>query len=229
MNDYLDQTKWEWAHQRRVSPWPLVRLVLVVFCLGVGIGVALSFAFSALSSREVTAAGGGAPRPAAGLTPALGGSAVRASGFPTAARETWARQGRTSGDRVIASMSSPEPLARTTSSESTSAVIEPPAHTTDTIDHSVQSIEQIITNAAIEFGVSPSYLRRVAFCESSLNPSAVGDAGASVGLFQIQRAFWSEVAPRLGYTTDLRHDPIASSRVAAYAFANGRSQAWTCR
>lgn len=46
MNDYMGQLKWDWALRRRVSPWPLLRLVIVVFCLGVCIGVALSFAFS---------------------------------------------------------------------------------------------------------------------------------------------------------------------------------------
>ena len=89
-------------------------------------------------------------------------------------------------------------------------------------------IERIIAAAAHEFGQDAHELQRVAFCESSYRPWIVGDAGASVGLFQIQRAFWSENAPALGYTADLRADPVAASRVAAYAFSAGQRSAWTC-
>ena len=45
MTDYLGQSKW--ALTRRASRWPLIRLVCVVFVLGVCFGVALSFAISA--------------------------------------------------------------------------------------------------------------------------------------------------------------------------------------
>ena len=86
----------------------------------------------------------------------------------------------------------------------------------------------IIRAAAIEFGQDPDELVRVAFCESSHRPDAIGDAGASVGLFQFQVYRWNLNAPSLGYHDDLRLDPVASSRVAAYAFSTGQRSAWTC-
>ena len=234
-----------WARGRgRSSIRPLLVWVIVVFCLGVCFGVALSFAFSALSSKNAEGEGtlvaplaygskaGAEPAVSLGAT-VIDGSAVRASRplpgarirfqaeierQPTSPSIGTSHPDRVSDVWVLGIQDEKSGLARTTSLEHTSTVIEPIA----------QSIEQIITNAAIEFSVDPAWLLRVAFCESSYRPDAIGDHGASVGLFQIQRAFWSEVAPRLGYVGDLRHDPVASSRVAAYAFANGRAGAWTC-
>jgi hypothetical protein len=89
-------------------------------------------------------------------------------------------------------------------------------------------VREIIARAAREFGVDPVMLDAVAFCESSYRPAAVGDDGAAIGLFQFHEWRWWHNAPALGYSQDLRADPVAASRVAAYAFSTGQRAAWTC-
>src|SRR6266508_2849066 len=90
------------------------------------------------------------------------------------------------------------------------------------------AIVLVIRAAAIEFDQDPDELLAVARCESSLRPDVVGDHGAAIGLFQFHMFRWWLNAPSLGYHDDLRTDPVASSRVAAYAFAHGQRAAWTC-
>lgn len=90
-------------------------------------------------------------------------------------------------------------------------------------------VPEVIEAAAVEFGQDPSRMLRVAVCESSLRPAVVGDGGEALGLYQFHLPIWGELAPRLGYVGDLRADPVAASRVAAYAFSIGRANAWTCR
>lgn len=96
------------------------------------------------------------------------------------------------------------------------------------VSRGVQEIEHIITAAALEWGQDPEELIGVARCESSLRPDAVGDHGEAVGLFQFHPWRWEINAPALGYVGDLRADPVAAARVAAYAFATGQRSAWTC-
>ena len=90
------------------------------------------------------------------------------------------------------------------------------------------TIPEVIGAAAIEFGQDPELLMRVAFCESSHRPAVIGDGGLAVGLFQFHPDTWREESRFLGYTEDLRADPIASSRVAAFMFSQGLQRRWTC-
>ena len=90
------------------------------------------------------------------------------------------------------------------------------------------TVQETIIAAAQEFGVSPSTMLRVAFCESTFRTWVYGDQGRALGLFQFHLPTWLANAKRLGYTTDMRDDPVASSRVAAEMFSRGQQGQWTC-
>ena len=190
-----------YSDRRRAPLWPLLAFVFVVALLASTLTLALNAASSSTRTAVGNVFGHESRRIASEYRMgSYDGAAVRAS-QPEATSDL----GRTD---VSTASPATAVLARTTS---------------------VEDIPAIITAAALEFGVDPGLLQRVAWCESSYRADVLGDAGASVGLWQIQAAFWWENAPRIGYTTDLRLDPIASSRVAAYAFSVGKARAWTCR
>jgi soluble lytic murein transglycosylase-like protein len=81
------------------------------------------------------------------------------------------------------------------------------------------SIEEIISSAALEFGLDPAYLLSVASCESRLIPDAYNAAGYH-GLFQFDEPTWAAY----GYG-DI-YDPTAQSRTAARLIAAGESSRW---
>lgn len=64
----------------------------------------------------------------------------------------------------------------------------------------------------------------VAWCESSLNPAAVGDLrlGVSRGVFQISRRWHPDITDAQAF------DPDWSSEWAARQFAKGNARIWTC-
>ena len=82
-----------------------------------------------------------------------------------------------------------------------------------------ESIEEVIYDAAAEFGLSGSYLVSVAECESHLNPRAYNPAGY-YGLFQFDDQTWS------AYGYGSVYDPVAQARTAARLIADGQSSRW---
>ncbi len=92
----------------------------------------------------------------------------------------------------------------------------------------VSTIPEIVEAAAAEFDQDPVVMKQVAFCESSYRPEVVGDSGLAVGLFQFHPDTWREESRFLGYTGDLRTDPVAASRVAAYMWQHGLQHRWSC-
>lgn len=84
-----------------------------------------------------------------------------------------------------------------------------------------------IHRAAIEFGQHPGRMVGVAYCESSFDPTEVGDAGER-GIFQFTEDTWTENAPALGYGPDDITDVVASSRVAAEMWSRGMQARWSC-
>lgn len=72
----------------------------------------------------------------------------------------------------------------------------------------------------------------VSWCESRWSPGAVGDGGASVGLFQLNKATWF---PYAGEDPAMWGDPVVNARVAwaTYNYDIGRGYApwkqWTCQ
>lgn len=69
--------------------------------------------------------------------------------------------------------------------------------------------------------------KAVAWCESRWSPGAIGDHGASVGLFQLNKATWFKYA---GEDPEQWDNPVVNARVAmaAYRYSSGWAQ-WTCK
>jgi hypothetical protein len=89
-------------------------------------------------------------------------------------------------------------------------------------------IEAIIRDAAVRQGADPEQLLRVAWCESRFNPGAYNASGAS-GLFQFMPRTWTFNSARAGYEGASPFDPVASANVAAWMFARGSANLWSCR
>jgi len=85
-----------------------------------------------------------------------------------------------------------------------------------------RSVEELIVENSIKYGVSASVMRRVIKCESSGNPNAVGDFGQSFGLVQIH-------APSHPYVTRAQAlDPEFAVEFLAKNLALGKGSMWTC-
>ena len=89
-------------------------------------------------------------------------------------------------------------------------------------------IESLIRDAAARQGADPEQLLRVAWCESRFNPGAYNASGAS-GLFQFMPRTWAFNSARAGYEGATPFDPVASANVAAWMFARGSANLWSCK
>lgn len=87
--------------------------------------------------------------------------------------------------------------------------------------------EPVSAQAAIEAHFPRSEwqnAKRIMWCESLGDPTAVGDGGRSVGLFQIQPRWWSNLKPQGSW--------FDASVNAEWAYRIWRSNGWypwTCR
>ena len=91
--------------------------------------------------------------------------------------------------------------------------------------YSEEQILGIIYEAADNYGQSGEAMERVARCESSLNPHAVGGGGAYHGLFQFVPSTFAN--PPYG-EYDI-YDPWANANAAAWMWAQGQKSAWVCQ
>jgi Transglycosylase SLT domain len=81
--------------------------------------------------------------------------------------------------------------------------------------------------AATRWGASESELVAVARCESALNPQAYNASSGSSGLFQFLPAtYWAYA--RLAAETRTYRLASAAANVAAWMFAHGLANQWTC-
>lgn len=83
-----------------------------------------------------------------------------------------------------------------------------------------RDVRRALTIAAATYGVSEAKLRRVATCESTLNPNARN--GRYLGLFQFGLPLWNATP----YGDFSRADPYAASLAAAWAFKRGMQRHW---
>lgn len=81
-------------------------------------------------------------------------------------------------------------------------------------------VQQIIIDAAHEFGLDPGYLLSVADCESGFNPRAYNPDGPYMGLFQYSSTTWANN----GYGSIW--DPVAQSRTTARMLSQGGASHW---
>lgn len=97
-----------------------------------------------------------------------------------------------------------------------------------TVSYGGGDIQSIIVAAANRYGVDPTWLLRIAKCESGFNPNAYNPSGAS-GLFQFMPATFAANSVRAGFAGASIWDPVASANTAAYMFSIGQSRQWTCK
>ena len=81
-------------------------------------------------------------------------------------------------------------------------------------------VNHALSVASAAYGVPLAKLRRVATCESTLNPRATN--GQYAGLFQFGAPLWNATP----YGRFPRTDPYAASLAAAWAFKRGMSRHW---
>jgi hypothetical protein len=91
--------------------------------------------------------------------------------------------------------------------------------------YSEEQIVDIIYEAADNYGQSRQDMLRVARCESSLDPSAVGGGGAYHGLFQFVPSTFAGT-PYGEYDI---YDPWANANAAAWMWSEGRKSEWVCQ
>ena len=88
--------------------------------------------------------------------------------------------------------------------------------------------QQIIIEAAREFGVSAQEMLAVAYCESRFKLEARNPSGAS-GLFQFMPLTFRANSARLGYVIEDIWDATAQSRTAAEMFSRNQQFQWVCK
>lgn len=101
----------------------------------------------------------------------------------------------------------------------TPAYAAPPMQTGD-------DVLTVIYDRAAAHGQSGAAMERLARCESRLNPQAVGDGGASIGLFQIHNRGLLPLFHQWGYTD--RTDAYQAADFTARALAAGLRHHWHC-
>lgn len=85
------------------------------------------------------------------------------------------------------------------------------------------TVDHAIALAAAAYGVSRTDMRRVAHCESTMNPHARN--GRYIGLFQTGPAFWQHTP----FAAFDRIDPYANALAAAQVVAAQGWRQWSCR
>jgi uncharacterized protein YraI len=91
--------------------------------------------------------------------------------------------------------------------------------------YSEEQIVDIIYEAADNYGQSREAMLRVARCESSLDPNAVGGGGAYHGLFQFVPSTFAST-PYGEYDI---YDPWANANAAGWMWSEGQKSSWVCQ
>jgi hypothetical protein len=91
--------------------------------------------------------------------------------------------------------------------------------------YSEEQIVDIVYEAADNYGQSREAMLRVARCESSLDPNAVGGGGAYHGLFQFVPSTFAST-PYGEYDI---YDPWANANAAGWMWSEGQKSNWVCQ
>jgi soluble lytic murein transglycosylase-like protein len=108
-----------------------------------------------------------------------------------------------------------------TASIANAVTIEPTTVTTIEVKKPM-SISEKIDKYANQYGVNSQLMRDVVFCESGLNPNAVGDNGHSRGLVQI----YDDYHPTISH--EQAFDPDFALNFLAREMSQGNGHLWTC-
>jgi hypothetical protein len=92
------------------------------------------------------------------------------------------------------------------------------------------SVEQIIEETAKQHGFNDvELLKRIAKCESSLNPQAKNENSTALGTFQYLSGTWQEGCKKTGntdWTLDDRMDVEKATRMAIWHISTGHLSKW---
>lgn len=88
------------------------------------------------------------------------------------------------------------------------------------------SYESDFESASSQYNVSKDKLKKIALCESGINPAAVN--GPYGGMFQFTAETWTSTRRQMGKdeNPDLRFNAKESIDTAAYKISNGGERAW---
>jgi soluble lytic murein transglycosylase-like protein len=84
-----------------------------------------------------------------------------------------------------------------------------------------------IHEAAITYGVSEPWLRRIAYCESRYTPW-VTSRGGHMGLYQYAPRTWATFSRWAGYEGASPYDPWSAAMVTAWALRHNYAGHWAC-
>lgn len=86
----------------------------------------------------------------------------------------------------------------------------------------VLTVDSMIIASAKKWDVNEGRLRKTLFCESSLNPNAIGDEGESFGIAQIHLPSHPEI------TESQALNPSWAIDYMAQKFSEGEVTLWSC-
>lgn len=88
------------------------------------------------------------------------------------------------------------------------------------------TLDELFEKYATKHSIDKAHLKRIAYCESKLNPQAGN--GPYQGLYQFSEITWRAYRTRMRLNPDpkLRHNAESSINTAAYMLANGAANAW---
>jgi len=85
-----------------------------------------------------------------------------------------------------------------------------------------------IHEAAVTYGVSEPWMRRIAWCESRFSPG-VTSRGGHMGLFQFSGPTYRWMSAQAGLAGTSPYDPWTAAMVTAWALSRGYAGHWSCR
>lgn len=91
------------------------------------------------------------------------------------------------------------------------------------IEWTPETIETLSREVATDYGLDPDLFSAVVKCESTYNPTAIGDGGNSHGLVQIYMPVWGKEV-----TLDQAYDPEFALNWMAQKWVLGEGNLWSC-
>lgn len=91
-----------------------------------------------------------------------------------------------------------------------------------------EEVAGAIHQAAVTYGVSEPWLRRIAYCESRYTPW-VTSRGGHMGLFQYAPSTYRWMSAQAGLAGTSPYDPWSAAMVTAWALSRGYAGHWACR
>ena len=90
------------------------------------------------------------------------------------------------------------------------------------------NVQDVIKSSAVENGLSPQFVEKIAKVESNLNPKAKNPKSSASGLFQFTNGTWKEMVRRYGKEKNInlqdKNDPKANAVMASLYLKNNAEQ-----